>query len=138
LVFIITAPVFDLHHPFHLHGYDFFVMAMDQFRNGETLESISRKLLETNFRRSSLPARKDTITVPSNGYAAFRFRADNPGESLFCMLTGYGDPRAGGKVVKRKIAVPAGSSSLYLQHWGTILSQLHPVHTPPHTNALLN
>ncbi|PNF18423.1 hypothetical protein B7P43_G09045 [Cryptotermes secundus] len=77
------SPVADLHHPFHLHGYDFFVMAMDQFRNGETLESISKKLLDTNFRRSSLPARKDTITVPSNGYAAFRFRADNPGLWFF-------------------------------------------------------
>jgi FtsP/CotA-like multicopper oxidase with cupredoxin domain len=62
-------------------------MAMDQLRNGETLESISSKLLETNFRRSSLPPRKDTIAVPSAGYAAFRFRADNPGESHFSMLT---------------------------------------------------
>jgi FtsP/CotA-like multicopper oxidase with cupredoxin domain len=77
------VPLVDLHHPFHLHGYDFFVMAMDQFRNGETLESISNKLLETNFRRSTLPARKDTITVPSNGYAAIRFRANNPGEAQF-------------------------------------------------------
>jgi len=56
-------------------------MAMDQFRNGETLESISSKLWATNFRRSSLPAHKDTIVVPSNGYAAVRFRADNPGET---------------------------------------------------------
>jgi hypothetical protein len=56
-------------------------MAMDQFRNGDTVDSISAKLLATNFRRSSLPARKDTITVPSNGYAAVRFRADNPGET---------------------------------------------------------
>ena len=76
-----TAPALDIHHPFHLHGYDFFVMAMDQFRPGETTESISNRLLATNFRRSTLPARKDTITVPSNGYAAVRFRADNPGET---------------------------------------------------------
>jgi hypothetical protein len=56
-------------------------MAMDQFRGGETLESISARLLSTNFKRSTLPARKDTITVPSNGYAAVRFKADNPGET---------------------------------------------------------
>jgi FtsP/CotA-like multicopper oxidase with cupredoxin domain len=55
-------------------------MAMDQFRNGETLQSISTKLLQDNFRRSPLPARKDTVTVPSNGYAAIRFKADNPGK----------------------------------------------------------
>jgi FtsP/CotA-like multicopper oxidase with cupredoxin domain len=87
---VTVVPGADLHHPFHLHGYDFYVMAIDQFRNGETLNSISRKLLETNFRRSSLPARKDTIAVPSNGYAAIRFRADNPGTtpSLTVHLTG--------------------------------------------------
>jgi hypothetical protein len=56
-------------------------MAMDQFKAGETPDSISARLLATNFRRSSLPARKDTIAVPSNGYAAVRFRADNPGET---------------------------------------------------------
>jgi hypothetical protein len=56
-------------------------MAMDQFRSGETTDSISAKLKETNFRRSTLPALKDTITVPSNGYAAVRFRANNPGET---------------------------------------------------------
>jgi FtsP/CotA-like multicopper oxidase with cupredoxin domain len=72
---------------------------MDQLRNGETLDSISRKLLETNFRRSSLPPRKDTIPLPSSGYVAIRFRADNPGESPFWMLTEYEDPRAGIKVV---------------------------------------
>nr|ALQ52760.1 laccase BP76 [Neocapritermes taracua] len=74
-----VTPASDLHHPFHLHGYDFFVIAMDQFRNGETLDSISSNLLETNLKQSSLPARKDTIAVPSNGYAAIRFKADNPG-----------------------------------------------------------
>jgi hypothetical protein len=109
-------------------------MAMDQFRNGETLDSISKKLLETNFRRSPLPVRKDTVTVPPNGYVAIRFRADNPGKSHFWVLTGYEDPRAGLKAVKRKIPGPVGSSNLYLQHGGTILGQLHPVHTPPHTN----
>ena len=76
----LTAPALEIHHPFHLHGYDFFVMAMDQFPPGENLDSISKKLLDSNFRRSSLPARKDTIAVPSNGYAAVRFKADNPGE----------------------------------------------------------
>lgn len=61
-------------------------MAMDQFRSGENLDSISARLFATNFRRSSLPARKDTITVPSNGYAAVRFRADNPGETPPALL----------------------------------------------------
>jgi len=56
-------------------------MAMDQFRPGETVENINDRLKDTNFRRSSVPARKDTITVPSNGYAVVRFRADNPGET---------------------------------------------------------
>lgn len=78
-----VTPAYDLHHPFHLHGYDFYVMAIDQIRPGDSLEFISNKLKETNFRRSTLPARKDTIAVPSGGYAAVRFRADNPGEWFF-------------------------------------------------------
>jgi Putative multicopper oxidases len=78
----LTAPALDLHHPFHLHGYDFYVMAMDQYKAGETPDSINRRLLTENFRRSSLPAKKDTIAVPSNGWAALRFRANNPGENL--------------------------------------------------------
>jgi hypothetical protein len=89
-------------------------MAMDQLRNGETLESISRRLLDTNFRRSSLPPRKDTITVPSDGYAAIRFRANNPGE--------YEDP--GPKVVQRKSHVPTGPPSLYLRYLGMIYSHI--------------
>ncbi|PSN35801.1 hypothetical protein C0J52_21815 [Blattella germanica] len=78
-----AAPVFDLHHPFHLHGYNFYVMAIDQFRNGENLQSISRGLYDQNFRRSSNPAKKDTVAIPSNGYAAIRFKADNPGLWFF-------------------------------------------------------
>jgi len=82
-----TAPASDLHHPFHLHGYDFYVMAVDQFRNGDSPESMSDKLFNSNFKRQSLPARKDTIAVPSGGYAAVRFKADNPGKTT-CTLTG--------------------------------------------------
>ncbi|XP_069675364.1 uncharacterized protein [Periplaneta americana] len=78
-----ASPVYDLHHPFHLHGYDFFVVAIDQFRNGQTVASVSRDLMGIKFNSARPPARKDTVAVPSNGYAAFRFKADNPGLWFF-------------------------------------------------------
>ncbi|XP_069675378.1 uncharacterized protein [Periplaneta americana] len=74
------SPIFDLQHPFHLHGYDFYVMALDQYRNGETLDSVVANL-KYRYRdwRTQVPARKDSIAVPSNGYAVIRFKANNPG-----------------------------------------------------------
>lgn len=77
----------NLSHPFHLHGYAFHVIGMGRSpdRNVKkinlkhALDLDRRGLLNREF---NLPPGKDTIAVPNNGYVVFRFRADNPGESI--------------------------------------------------------
>lgn len=59
-------------HPFHFHGYLMQVLetgSKDEYENGNPAY---RKLT----RKAPL---KDTIAVPSGGYAIARFRATNPG-----------------------------------------------------------
>lgn len=78
-------------HPIHLHGYAFNVLTMGQplgsILNGTGVITVDyvKQLdkegkLERNF---DSPAGKDTIPVPNNGFALFRFRANNPGISTF-------------------------------------------------------
>lgn len=63
----------ELNHPIHMHGHHFVIIGMGQ-RN-ETLEK--------SFTLSNpLPPKRDTVSVPSKGYAITRFRADNPGKSV--------------------------------------------------------
>lgn len=63
-------------HPFHLHGYGFNVVDMgtrEQFESGDTPYRYA----------SHYPPIKDTITVPSGGFARIRFQATNPGYWFF-------------------------------------------------------
>lgn len=70
-------------HPFHLHGHAFQVVGRGQLAitNSETFP------VRYGFDYSVLspldslvnPLRRDTVTVPGNGYAILRFVADNPG-----------------------------------------------------------
>uniref|UniRef100_A0A182J835 Uncharacterized protein n=1 Tax=Anopheles atroparvus TaxID=41427 RepID=A0A182J835_ANOAO len=78
----LTPAVGDLNHPFHLHGYQMFVMELGQDRRVPITLDIAReiarqRLLERNA--VPLPPRKDTVSIPSRGYARVRFRADNAG-----------------------------------------------------------
>ncbi|CDH52652.1 iron transport multicopper oxidase fio1 [Lichtheimia corymbifera JMRC:FSU:9682] len=59
-------------HPFHLHGNVFQVVG----RGNGTYDS-SIQLNTTN------PMRRDTISVPGQGFTVIRFRADNPGVWFF-------------------------------------------------------
>lgn len=61
----------DGSHPFHLHGYVFWVMAssQDQYFPWDSYGSINT----TN------PMRRDTVTVDSYGWTLIRIQADNPG-----------------------------------------------------------
>ncbi|XP_046753251.1 laccase-1-like [Diprion similis] len=72
LTLLDAADESGISHPFHLHGYSFYVMSMgSNYTSGvKTLKS------QTN---SYNPPRKDTVSVPSGGYTTVRFRADNPG-----------------------------------------------------------
>ncbi|XP_042890220.1 oxidoreductase OpS5-like [Penaeus japonicus] len=67
-------------HPFHLHGYNFHVVAMGVIGVGTTVQDvidldaaggITRKLQDAPL--------KDTVMVPNGGYTIIRFTADNPG-----------------------------------------------------------
>lgn len=59
-------------HPLHLHGYNFFVLASG-FGNFDPNSD------PANFNTVD-PVERNTIGVPSGGWVAIRFRADNPGE----------------------------------------------------------
>ncbi|XP_076058516.1 uncharacterized protein LOC143035925 [Oratosquilla oratoria] len=67
-------------HPFHLHGYNFYVVAqkkmgwfisLDQIKAMDKAGLIHRKL--------DNPVLKDTVSIPDGGYTVIRFTADNPG-----------------------------------------------------------
>ncbi|KAF9397509.1 hypothetical protein BGX21_008793 [Mortierella sp. AD011] len=64
-------------HPFHLHGHTFQVIAQGEgvYEEGKTpINTIN-------------PIRRDTATVPKNGFTVIRFKADNPGVwALHCHI----------------------------------------------------
>ncbi|KAL1558703.1 Laccase-17 [Salvia divinorum] len=58
-------------HPLHLHGYNFFVVGQGFGNFDHRKDPPKFNLLD--------PVERNTIGVPSGGWAAIRFRADNPG-----------------------------------------------------------
>ncbi|XP_058099590.1 laccase-4-like [Magnolia sinica] len=58
-------------HPIHLHGFNFFAV-------GRGLGNFNPKNDTANFNLVD-PVERNTIGVPSGGWTAIRFRADNPG-----------------------------------------------------------
>ncbi|KAH8599232.1 multicopper oxidase-domain-containing protein [Bisporella sp. PMI_857] len=67
-----TFPI-DVTHPFHLHGHDFHVLAQGK----GIYNPITVKLNLAN------PPRRDTASMPGNGYMVIAFKTDNPGSWLF-------------------------------------------------------
>ena len=61
-------------HPFHLHGYNFFVV-------GSGIGNFDPKKDPSTFNLVDPPER-NTVGVPTGGWTAIRFRADNPGNSM--------------------------------------------------------
>lgn len=59
-------------HPIHLHGFNFFAV-------GRGLGNFNKKTDPANFNLVD-PVERNTIGVPSGGWTAIRFRADNPGK----------------------------------------------------------
>lgn len=76
----------ELNHPFHLHGANLYVMEQGQKRDKtpitveevEELTSMSQ-MKKFEYSPKFLHPMKDTISIPSNGFTRFRFKADNPG-----------------------------------------------------------
>jgi FtsP/CotA-like multicopper oxidase with cupredoxin domain len=69
-----------MNHPFHLHGQAFYVVDMGQYAEGQTAQELLNFLNSNVKRMPPAPALKDTIAVPSGGYAVIKFRAYNPGK----------------------------------------------------------
>lgn len=66
-----TAIIAAENHPFHLHGYNFFVV-------GKGVGNYDPKKDPKKFNLVD-PVERNTIGVPTGGWVAMRFRADNPG-----------------------------------------------------------
>ncbi|XP_046614059.1 laccase-1-like [Neodiprion virginianus] len=84
LVLIDKGFTYDANHPFHLHGHDFRVVAMERVGKNVTVDEVKRLDAAGLIKRklSQAPI-KDTVTVPDGGYTVVRFHANNPGYWLF-------------------------------------------------------
>uniref|UniRef100_A0A803MU20 Laccase n=1 Tax=Chenopodium quinoa TaxID=63459 RepID=A0A803MU20_CHEQI len=73
-------------HPFHLHGYNFFVVGTGVGNFDPIKDAAKLNLVD--------PPERNTVGVPPGGWTAIRFRADNPGVwFMHCHLelhTGWG------------------------------------------------
>ncbi|KZV17167.1 laccase-4-like [Dorcoceras hygrometricum] len=66
-----TGIIAPENHPVHLHGFNFFAV-------GKGLGNYNPNTDPNNFNLVD-PVERNTISVPSGGWVAIRFRADNPG-----------------------------------------------------------
>jgi hypothetical protein len=83
---IIINNLDDDSHPFHLHGYSFYVVASHHTERGWGSYSPYAKTGDASIRpqiNRAGPLKKDTVNVPSKGYVVLRFEADNPGIWMF-------------------------------------------------------
>ncbi|CAD1479323.1 unnamed protein product, partial [Heterotrigona itama] len=85
LIIYDAAPLTDLHHPFHLHGYEFKVFTVGQFLPSKNISRADiDKVIKNHIQRLQNgeyenPPGKDTVKIPMGGYAIIRFKANNPG-----------------------------------------------------------
>ncbi|XP_063982871.1 uncharacterized protein LOC135165467 isoform X2 [Diachasmimorpha longicaudata] len=91
MVFVDESDNRDQDHPMHLHGHDFYVVAMENVGDNVSLEAVRRRNelgeIPKKFNNSVL---KDGVSVPVKGYAVIRFFASNPGYWLFhCHLVNH-------------------------------------------------
>ncbi|KAK3026323.1 hypothetical protein RJ639_041011 [Escallonia herrerae] len=66
-----TGMIAPENHPIHLHGFNFFIV-------GRGLGNFNPKTDSKKFNLID-PVERNTVGVPSGGWTAIRFRADNPG-----------------------------------------------------------
>lgn len=67
-----TSTLGGENHPLHLHGFNFFVVGQGSGNFNSTTDPSTFNLVD--------PVERNTVGVPSGGWVAVRFRADNPGE----------------------------------------------------------
>lgn len=91
LFLFISVQIANLSHPFHLHGYSFHVMGMGRAADTNTsrmnlkdaIQLDKEGKLQRLLGKNDKPPKKDTLSVPNNGYTVVRFIAENPGFWLF-------------------------------------------------------
>ncbi|KAL2328132.1 hypothetical protein Fmac_021559 [Flemingia macrophylla] len=66
-----TGMITPENHPIHLHGFNFFVVGRGQGNFNPTEDPKKFNLVD--------PVERNTVGVPTGGWTAIRFRADNPG-----------------------------------------------------------
>ncbi|GAB2234980.1 hypothetical protein Droror1_Dr00004256 [Drosera rotundifolia] len=66
-----TGMIAAENHPIHLHGYNFFVVGRGIGNFNPVTDPVRFNLVD--------PVERNTVGVPSGGWTAIRFRADNPG-----------------------------------------------------------
>lgn len=81
-------------HPFHLHGYKFFLLAQG---HGYPPSDLLDNLNLTN------PLRRDTASVEGYGWALMRFTADNPGVWAFHCHVGWHNEAGLGMVFATRV-----------------------------------
>lgn len=65
-------------HPFHLHSHNFQVIARSGPAPDDTVLDVP-----ASFPVPAVPMRRDTLLINAGGYAVIRWKADNPGITLF-------------------------------------------------------
>lgn len=77
--YIESTDSFQLPHPIHLHGHDFYIVGEGA---GQWDGSVGSLTLNN-------PPRRDTTTMPVNGYLVLAFPADNPGTWVVSAISKY-------------------------------------------------
>ncbi|XP_033126584.1 laccase-1-like [Anneissia japonica] len=84
-----------IQHPMHMHGGSFRLLGLGSFHTKKmTLDNVIQLDKEGGLLRNSpvKAALKDTVMVPSNGYAILRMKAENPGYWFFhCHTMNHGE-----------------------------------------------
>ena len=74
-----TSIIGPENHPIHMHGYNFFVVGVGFGNFNSSTDPQNFNLVD--------PPERNTVAVPQGGWAALRFRADNPGYFFLTLLS---------------------------------------------------
>lgn len=95
-VYLVIQNTGGIHHPIHLHGHDFFILAQ-----GSETYSSSVTLNTDN------PPRRDTAMLPASGYLVMAWESDNPGAWLMhCHIGWHTSEGFGLQFVERASEIP--------------------------------